>query len=328
LSKSTVALALRGDPVIAKETRRRVLAEAKRQGYVADAAVSQLMAQLRAGRPARYRYHLALVNATSRRDAFTAWHTYRLWKEGATARAHQLGYGLDEFWLHAPGINPRRLAQIFAHRRIRGLILAPFEREMPDETDEFWSGFACAVLGSRPIRPELHFASVDHFSVALLAARRLIALGYRRLALATFANHETLIDRRFSAALWSAAQEAGEPVRALPALFWTDEAATDAWYAEHRPDAVLSLVPMLLDWARGRGLRVPRDLGLVYLDHGPYVAEWTAIDQRSMGVGAAAVDLVVGQLHRGESGVPAEARGVLLEGSWVPGRTTRARAPA
>jgi len=44
--------------------------------------------------------------------------------------------------------------------------------------------------------------------------------------------------------------------------------------------------------------------------------------------GAAAVELVVSQLHRGESGPPAHAMHYLVAGSWMPGKTIRKVGPA
>jgi LacI family transcriptional regulator len=40
-------------------------------------------------------------------------------------------------------------------------------------------------------------------------------------------------------------------------------------------------------------------------------------------LGAAAVELLTGQLTRGELGLPADPRVVLVEGRWVEGRTLR-----
>jgi hypothetical protein len=45
------------------------------------------------------------------------------------------------------------------------------------------------------------------------------------------------------------------------------------------------------------------------------------IDQSGERVGAAAVDLVVEQLHANEFGRPPNPKTVLIEGRWVPGKT-------
>ena len=47
----------------------------------------------------------------------------------------------------------------------------------------------------------------------------------------------------------------------------------------------------------------------------------SGINPRPDEIGAAAVDLLVGQLARNELGVPENARVVMLEGDWIPGST-------
>jgi hypothetical protein len=61
------------------------------------------------------------------------------------------------------------------------------------------------------------------------------------------------------------------------------------------------------------------------LNRDPKDRGFAGIDQKSDLVGAAAVDLVVDQLHRNERGVPALQKLVLIEGVWVEGATAVGR---
>jgi hypothetical protein len=42
----------------------------------------------------------------------------------------------------------------------------------------------------------------------------------------------------------------------------------------------------------------------------------TGIDQREAEIGAAAVDLLTGLIHRGETGIPANPRVTMINGVW------------
>jgi LacI family transcriptional regulator len=42
-------------------------------------------------------------------------------------------------------------------------------------------------------------------------------------------------------------------------------------------------------------------------------------------VGAAAVDLVVGELHRNEAGIPTYPKCVMIESQWIEGTTLKPR---
>lgn len=102
VSKNTVSLALHGSPRVSEETRRRVLKTAESMGYRLNPTVAHLMAQLRQSQSPGFQATLAIVNAHETADAFTAHRTIPSYVLGCRRRARQLGYELDEFWLHEP----------------------------------------------------------------------------------------------------------------------------------------------------------------------------------------------------------------------------------
>jgi LacI family transcriptional regulator len=131
VSKNTVSLALRGSPRIPVETRERVEAAAKALGYQRNAAVGVLMAELRRSGSARFEATLALLNANEDPEAFRKHPTVPVYVAGARKRAAELGYGLDEFWLHDPDISGKRLASILKARGIRGSLCRQPRRQRP-----------------------------------------------------------------------------------------------------------------------------------------------------------------------------------------------------
>ncbi len=76
-------------------------------------------------------------------------------------------------------------------------------------------------------------------------------------------------------------------------------------------------------WLEAMGRQIPRDIGLIHLDRGEDLVDWAGLNQNSECVGAAATDVVVGQLHRGDVGVPEFSKAILVQSTWVPGATVR-----
>jgi LacI family transcriptional regulator len=77
-----------------------------------------------------------------------------------------------------------------------------------------------------------------------------------------------------------------------------------------------------MTWLRRLGKQIPRDVGFAMVNWGPD-RDCAGVDQNNRAVGAAAVDLVVGQLYRNECGIPEVAKVVQVESRWVDGPTVR-----
>jgi len=215
VGKATVSLALRDDPRLRPETRRRIQKLAAKMGYRTNATVAALMAQLRASRTPKYQSTLGFLNVSPNPKPLTGLNTFHEWVKGCHDRAVKLGYGLDAFWLHEPGISPARLAGILESRNIRGLIIAAqLDRSsLPEELDVIWQRFACVIVGMRSSWPPLNFASNDQFATSLHAFQRLWHYGYRRIGLVLSPDLDAMVERRFSAGYWAAHESIPEPAR-------------------------------------------------------------------------------------------------------------------
>ena len=71
---------------------------------------------------------------------------------------------------------------------------------------------------------------------------------------------------------------------------------------------------------------MPGECGLVNLNVVDDVENWSGIRENHELIGAAAVDLLIGQLSRNEIGIPRQPRKVLIPGTWHEGGTLRAKA--
>ena len=330
-SKNTVSLALRGHRSIPESTRNLIRKAADKLGYRPNAVVSHLIAQLRAGRTAQFQAKLALVNAHRDPKAFRSHATIPAYVRGCEQRGLQLGYMFDQFWLHDPKLKAESWIRILRTRGIKGIIIVGLmdHNQLPPHLQDVWAAFPTVVTGVRTRDPALSFSCVDHHDLLIQAFERALALGYQRPALVIDERIDRLVEGRFSGAMLTAQQ--GLPAaRRVPAFLQIDQARTDPklfprWLDRHRPDVLLSLYNIVFPWLKDHGLRVPKDIGVIQLEWRESHAEISGMNQHNDAVGEAAVDMVVGQIHRNESGIPDFPRATLIGASWVEGQSVRAQ---
>ena len=331
-SKNTVSLALRGHRSIPESTRDVIRKAADKLGYRPNAVVSHLIAQLRAGRSAQFQAKLALVNAHRDPKAFRTHATIPAYVRGCERRGLQLGYTFDHFWLHDPKLKAESWIRILRTRGIKGIIIVGLmdHNQLPPHLQAVWAAFPSVVTGVRTRDQALSFSCVDHHDLLIQAFERALALGYQRPALVIDERIDRLVEGRFSGAMLTAQQ--GLPAaRRVPAFRHIEPARTDPkffprWLDRHRPDVLLSLYNIVFPWLKDHGLRVPQDIGVIQLEWRESHAEISGMNQHNDAVGEAAVDMVVGQIHRNESGIPDFPRATLIGASWVEGESVREQA--
>ncbi len=330
VGKATVSLALRDDPRLRPETRKRIQELAEKMGYRTNATVANLMAQLRASKTPKYQATLGFINASPYRDAFSGLPTFRDWITGCKRRAAQLGYGLDEFWLNEPGLTPARLTRILESRGIRGLVFCGIldHDAMPAEFAPLWTNCASVVVGIRTSTPPLHFVCNDQYTTAKSAVFELLKLGYQRPGLVMIPRVDEIVDCRFSAGFWAGQLEIPEAKRApIAHLNESDQSGFRAWFTKHQPDVVVCIHTEVKRWLDNLGARVPEHVGLAHLDRTPDMTDWAGMQQNNDLVGAAAVDMLIGQLHRNESGLPKFTKSMFIQSTWITSGSVRPQTP-
>ncbi|MEY3897845.1 MAG: hypothetical protein RLZZ214_3366 [Verrucomicrobiota bacterium] len=328
VSKNTVSLALRGSPRISEATRGRIEEIARTLGYRLNPTVAHLMAELRQNRSPGFQATLALINAHESRDAFSNHPTIPVYVAGCQQRAAQLGYRLDEFWLHEPDLPVARWLSIFRARNIRGAVIVGLMRHnrLPLRLAPLWNEFPALVTGVRTREPALSFACSDHHTLALEAFERAVALGYRRPALVLEGVIDDLVDGRFSAGfLIGQSRLIQEGQRTQPfyevAAAQSDRSVFMRWFEENQPDVIFTLYHEVKRWVEEMGLRVPEDVGLIQYEWRADHGGWAGMDQRNDLVGAAAVDMLISMVHHNERGIPEHPRATLIGSHWVDGGT-------
>lgn len=316
-SRAAVSLALRGHRSIPEATRDHIRAVAGRLGYRPSPLVAALMSRRRKGRTVSGAT-TAIAYLTSHPPE-NPWHrqeVYRSMFAGASARAAEAGYSLEEFSLGARNMTPGRMREILRTRQVHAVIVAPLPRR-ETQLDFDCSSFAVVGLGLSVQLPLIERISNNLFESACLAVARCAALGYRRVGFAV--SHETShrLGHHWLAG-WRFALEQhglGDPLPPLMTRL-TDELAPamPAWLRAHRPDVVI-----LGNSEERLVATVPPAIGVVDLSVERPDGVRTGIFQNHRLLGAIAVEHVIGKLHAGILGPLTEAHLHLVAGSWVPG---------
>ncbi len=337
---ATVSRALRGDRRISSAQREKIQRLAAALGYRKNPLVAALMSSRRSPRRTAYRATLAvLTHYPADRAAFFTTEFGAL-LQGARDRARSLGYHLEEFNVRDPALSPARLTGILHARDIHGLIVAPLH-SIQDSVPLDWSPFAAVAIGYSLQQVPLTRVAHNHFNGITVALRHARAAGFRRPGFVLPRRVHEKVARRWLAAFLLEQSEPAAP--RIPPLLTDDldPAEFSAWFRRHSPDVLLGIhIPLIQSWLARLGPRAAR-VGVISLDRRPRDRGIAGIDQAYPRLGATAVDTVIGMLQRNEVGVPAAPLTLLLDGTWVDGRSlpaltsprpapraTPARAPA
>lgn len=329
VSRNAVSLALRNHPSISPKTRKKIIQTAERMGYQRNPAYGELMSQMRLKGHGSTQATLALFNANRDPDAFTAHPTIPLYVEGCRRRAGQLGYPLDIFWLHRPDTDSTRWIEILETRGIRGLVMIGLMKQnrFPEHLLPMIEHFPTVVTGVRTRDPALSFACVDHHILVLRAFEKALELGYKRPGLVLDQVIDDLVEHRFSAGYRCGQELLPETGRLRP--FFDIEAATEnpqlfeKWLNNEKPDVIFTLYNIVRHWLADLGYSIPEDIGLIQLEWRAGRPEWAGVNQHNDIAGEVAVDMLIGMIHRGESGIPEFPRATLIGPTWVDGTTVK-----
>ncbi|WP_081722006.1 LacI family DNA-binding transcriptional regulator [Geminisphaera colitermitum] len=340
--RTTVSMALRGHPKLPEATRVRIRELAERMGYRPNPLVQALMSTRAArgrgkggGRAAMTAEGFVAELAFVSRQAKPAeWErerglsAYGQMFRGAREQAARRGYRLSYWWREEPGMTGVRFAQILEARNIHGVLIAPHSGA-GNRIDMPWERFSVMEVGYNLIEPDFHRVVHDYFHGMRLALARVREAGARRVALVLPWRMDEKVHH-----LWRAAFVDGQrlwPVRERIAPWVvSDEDAREGrsvevfarWFERCRPEIIVAPTPRFVEpVAKAAGLRVPDDVGFVNLSCHEREGRYSGIFQDWSRMGATAVDMLIGMMHRGERGVPEQAHSTLVSGLWVPGRT-------
>ena len=323
LSRTTVSDALRGSPRVDPETAQRVKKAAREAGYRRNPLAGALMSELRRSRGGAFRGVLAAVdfNEPDRPDNGARYHQELV--AGAEVRAVDLGFKVEKFSVGHAGVSVQRLDSILQSRGIHGVILLPAWDE-PDLSNLDWTQFAGIYTDYIIERPALHSVCPDHYRSLLAALQRLASLGYKHPGLFLQKHQDERLQYRWGAA-FRAFQESHRDVTPVPPLIVDAFAKDDfvKWFRRYKPDVVVGHNTAAIEWMESCGAELPATHGFIALNLHMKARPCAGLDLQPRILGARAVELLIAQLQRNETGIPEWPSTTTIPGRWVDGPTLR-----
>lgn len=309
---STICLALNNSPSIPLATRQRIRAVAEELGYRPNAAARNL-AFMRADKGPSASLPLAWINQEPAKDFWRTDPAGREHWQAARQRAGELGYHLEEFSLHEPGMTTGRLAQIIHARGIQGVVFPVMHLLDPEIFQPAWGKFACLSFNDYRSADWVDVVCPDYYYNTDRALLELGQQGFARIGL--------VLSKRFDAATRGLVSsrylrhaDAQGRTRRLPVCLVEDEpdarlAAFETWYRHHRPDVVLCR-----DRVLGATLEtLGHEACVVQLGAAP---AGTGVNELPGEVAAAAIERLAEKIRRHERGIGESTQCHLIKGRW------------
>ena len=322
---STVSRALKNHLGIPEKTKTKILAAVRKLGYVPDPHLSALAAYKNSQRPVGFVANLAWITNFPTEDGWRENPHFAAYYEGAKARAAELGYGLEIFWLRSLVASGKSPSHTLSHRGIRGLLFCPQPSPgMKIELD--WKLFSPVGFGYTLAQPGMHNVALDHFRSTQKLMQELYALGYRRPRL--FLSHESdsRVNYAWSAAYHSAIRELALPhcdVIYMPNL---DPSGLVLAVKKHKPDVLLAT----RGWAQQallhlpkEGYKIPQSLGVAAVNAALSDTDLGGVLELGHIVGRHGVEMVTAMLQLGELNTPSHIKHNVTDGGFRIGKTLR-----
>lgn len=314
VSFSTVSLALRDDPRIAKATKAKVLEAAATLKYQRN----PVFAALGSRRPghAGHQVNIAYFDVPLFR--------HDVWR-GVEMRGNALGYSVYRFEAGEFG-SWAKAADVLYARGFAGVIFGhlPGAAEVLKKDAASFKKLACVFTNSHDISLRHFQLHHDVFAETLLLWDHLAAHGYGRIgpAICRMApNHDDDTKRRMAIL---ARQEALPKQCRIPPFLGgvEDQVGFHEWVAKYRPDAVMGFHSGMAYWLRDAGWRIPQELGFASLhttdDEVPICS---GVLMEDFETGRAAVELADQALRHGDLGQLRRARILVLPSGLLEGTT-------
>lgn len=312
IAVSTVSKALSGDPKIAEATKQAVREMAKTLGFSPDPMLGALARYRKARAPETYHATLGWLCNYPEDTDMTCFPGYEDYFKGAEARGNELGYKLTPFHLsHEVGTD--RMASIFLHRGIEGLIIAP-QVASNVKMDWPWEKFCLTTIGFSLISPQINLVTNDHFQTLVTILERLRVDGHTRIGCYMNAQDNLRMHKRMQSALLSYGNQ--ENLQMLiydipdPASFWE-------WQEANRLEVVIIGKVPVWEWVESRAMSNSKKPKVVGYAMDPQETRYSGMYHNNLKIGALAVDNLTNLIHHREFGIPENRLKIMVEGIWL-----------
>jgi len=327
LHYTTVAEALRNSPRISEKTRKRVTEAAEKLGYRPDPLLSALNAY-RSNKADRRSATIAWINTYENMDSahFKEGFNFNCLR-GAKKRVEELGYKLENFWLHHPRMSDKRASGILVARGIKGVLVPPLDEEVKS-LDFDWEKFSAVRLGHSLRESHLPSVSPDQAGNTQRLFKFLVRAGFRRIGFACPRWINQRVSSGFVSGFMGAHHEHLPDIQPFPMFEKGLNEETKAefvnWVREHKFDVLV--VHRNDDYEsvlKEAGIRVPEDLSLAWITLFHKNTHRCGIYENGELIGRHGIDLIVAMLNRGEYGPSDHQTDLRLHGTLVLGQTLK-----
>ncbi|MEM6820483.1 MAG: LacI family DNA-binding transcriptional regulator [Verrucomicrobiota bacterium] len=327
LHKSTVSLALNGSPKIADDTRDKILAAAKAMGYFPD-PTAQKLAHMRQNKVQKSLIPLAWLNLDPFQDYWHRFHAQNEYFSGAHERANQLGYYLDEHWIHSEGMNFKRLVGILKSRGIEGVIIPLYFHANEDLHQELFEEFSVVTLAHVPRTRYFDHVRPDFCYNMLLVTEQLKRDGIKRIGLVIKDGFDATTNGYSSAMYLYYQQSIPIKDRIPPCFVSLNNQNLPKKIREYRdyiekwkPEVIISRDYPAVEIIEKAGFKVPDDLQLVHLQVTEENSSFAGIREQARVIGASAVDWIVQKIQHTQEDSINHPKEILVKGVWQDGFT-------
>ena len=335
--RTTVSLALRNHPSIPAPTRQRLQALAEQMCYKPDPNLRALMVYRSAVRERKNPSTLGYVTNWKTRWGWKQAPAHAQFYEGANAKAEELGFTLEHFWLGEPGLSHRRLSDILFARGIRGVVLASHSDWIDEPVSFDWSHFSAVKIDFLPHWPRLNNITNDQRSILQMAMHHVREAGYQRIGFVLPQWWDDFVDLAWSAGFLATQARLPAtdhvPLLCYPNTFTSPDIrqmavprdALKAWLERHRPEVILGYAPYVLPQLEALGWRVPDDVAFADIFLETETGDLAGMRQNCQRVGEVAVETLASQLGQNIVGIPDTPTTTLVEGTWCSGGSLPSR---
>jgi LacI family transcriptional regulator len=316
VATSTVSKALREDPTIPVSRRREIQNLAQKLGYRPNPMVAALMARLHGTRRRNDPHHIAWLDLWPDEYQAAGASDFKLMLRGARERAGDLGYQIEVHHVGRERTSASRLHQILTSRSQWGLIIPPVPLDAMSYPLDL-QGLTAVTIGTSLHEPVMHRVAANLYQGCHLACAKLREKGFHRIGLVLSPPMIERVEGRWLGAYLEKQYRWPREDRLSPLLISQHQRSEfDNWLRREKPDVILIAETYVEEWigARKNSKLRPAIAWLRMLEN--MKKNVMAIDTRPENMGAAAVELVVGQIHRNERGSPQIPHTLLLDGVW------------
>lgn len=323
VSHSTVSLSLRDHPRISVAVKEKVRKAAEAMGYRPDPMLAAL-ANYRRGREQHpISACVAWVNAWPSPDDLRHHKEFDFYWRGAFKAAEKYGFRLEEFRL-GKDFSAKRLHQILSARGITGILLPP-HLNVPDWMDFPWDQYSIVRFGRSLHEPACHVVTADQIANTMLAVEKIHERGYKRVGFVTGEGDLSKRGIQFELGFVGGQRLIRDPAP-IPVLYLKNgntaehTAALGDWLKTHKPDAIFTTEPIIAELLKNLGHKVPDDIGLAVTSILDAKAD-AGIDQHPEEIGRVGFLMLNSLICDRARGIPDIFRQILVEGSWVDGKS-------